>query len=1077
MNNFVILIVLIICAVSAIERYPTMDRIVDQFFSGQREDNRRGMVPRAFTVTSQSDTRGVGHHFYGVQVYDGLPIYGTHSSIHVSSLHKYPRAVKSSMNMIDDLAKVPQRVTVDQDLVIDLLNVICGSLGIEDTVFNVVLHDSESAGEWKGIAHGPSGEISLTGKFSEGFLKVEEDISHIIYFTVNYHIPDRHMWRMFVSTEAREVLRKLDLVKSISYSVLPDDAADPDGVLGSTQSNPIKQVTIDIPSISSIASPDGWVFTNQTKGNNADVFLDKEPTEGLTPNTKDRRASMTSPGEFSYNIDFNGDPSTWEDASVVQLFYTVNYIHDIMYHFGFDERSGNFQVDNYGHGGQENDSVVVHAQFYTGINNAYMGTPEDGESPEMGMFLTVNSSPTDMIYSRDRCYIGVTPYGFGAETFDIEGSVSGISSKFFTCHSFDQDLTGTIAIVNRSDYCPIYYLSNIIQKAGASGLIVCNTGSSDYLYTPEPFDDENLGITIPIIFTHQSTCQDILSNPSGAIKLKLEETSIKRRDTAFSKDIVFHEYAHGISGRLIGGPSNAYCVGFNQETGSEGWSDFYALALLEDGQVRRTGTGAWAFGGNIRPDDYYPGNGFLYGTIPKYSSVHDIGFYWANFLWDFHLLVRDRFGYRPLVDIVDKPFDDSYVHQTEIVSNMVVHEDFELYPGWETESIVYDLNVTWLSDWYWSELGYLGIETPSYSYSCDRYNETSIRSITSIVYLYERKVDESLFLKLVQYHDTTDLPGYDGGNIKISVNKEPFQNINHLVFHSGTLINSDETNPLHPDSIFSGSSQTLLSTYFLLDDILNDGDEFQVRFDYGVDCCCGDSFWAIEELTIFQGILLNQPTTQHNEPFYQSLGTHSASPGNWMSLLLITEGMKFVECNPDFIESRDGILAASQSIFSEYPHNILYCLIWEAASGRGMGYNASAGSKDIGDETASFDTAPNCMKPIPVSDRFQIESHSEISYRLNITENDWLGTIPTSLHVERSPDHGDIVVDGDTLVYTPIDLCEDDIIGYQLVDSLGNRASSAVRITWNDDLCGDGNIVSSAVSLIWFCSISVLVLL
>lgn len=39
-------------------------------------------------------------------------------------------------------------------------------------------------------------------------------------------------------------------------------------------------------------------------------------------------------------------------------------IHDITYHFGFDEESGNFQTNNLGKGGHGNDAVLCECQDY-----------------------------------------------------------------------------------------------------------------------------------------------------------------------------------------------------------------------------------------------------------------------------------------------------------------------------------------------------------------------------------------------------------------------------------------------------------------------------------------------------------------------------------------------------------------------------------------------------------------------------------------------------------------------------------------------------------------------------------------
>ena len=50
------------------------------------------------------------------------------------------------------------------------------------------------------------------------------------------------------------------------------------------------------------------------------------------------------------------------------------------------------------------------------------------------------------------------------------------------------------------------------------------------------------------------------------------------RDTALDNGIIAHEYTHGISVRLTGGPSNSSCLN-NAEQPGEGWSDFVATVV------------------------------------------------------------------------------------------------------------------------------------------------------------------------------------------------------------------------------------------------------------------------------------------------------------------------------------------------------------------------------------------------------------------------------------------------------------------------------------------------------------------
>ena len=66
------------------------------------------------------------------------------------------------------------------------------------------------------------------------------------------------------------------------------------------------------------------------------------------------------------------------NASITNLFYWNNIMHDLFYQYGFDEASGNFQEDNFNRGGKGNDGVIANAQDGSGMNNANFATPPDG---------------------------------------------------------------------------------------------------------------------------------------------------------------------------------------------------------------------------------------------------------------------------------------------------------------------------------------------------------------------------------------------------------------------------------------------------------------------------------------------------------------------------------------------------------------------------------------------------------------------------------------------------------------------------------------------------------------------------
>ncbi|CAL3964415.1 unnamed protein product, partial [Diplocarpon coronariae] len=108
---------------------------------------------------------------------------------------------------------------------------------------------------------------------------------------------------------------------------------------------------------------------------------EEDLTEGFSPD-----------GGKSLNFDFplditQSDPSSYIAASSTQLFYTVNFYHDLLYLLGFNELAGNFQNDNGDRGGLGNDAVTLHPQDANGMNGAVFATPPDGQRPYMRLFL------------------------------------------------------------------------------------------------------------------------------------------------------------------------------------------------------------------------------------------------------------------------------------------------------------------------------------------------------------------------------------------------------------------------------------------------------------------------------------------------------------------------------------------------------------------------------------------------------------------------------------------------------------------------------------------------------------------
>ncbi|KAJ9061554.1 hypothetical protein DSO57_1019473 [Entomophthora muscae] len=96
---------------------------------------------------------------------------------------------------------------------------------------------------------------------------------------------------------------------------------------------------------------------------------------------------------FDFPLNLKKEPESYLNASITNLFYWCNTLHDLYYRYGFDEAAGNFQENNFGRGGRGDDAVVASAQDADGYDNANFATPPDGQRPRMNMYIWDMSYP------------------------------------------------------------------------------------------------------------------------------------------------------------------------------------------------------------------------------------------------------------------------------------------------------------------------------------------------------------------------------------------------------------------------------------------------------------------------------------------------------------------------------------------------------------------------------------------------------------------------------------------------------------------------------------------------------------
>jgi extracellular elastinolytic metalloproteinase len=248
--------------------------------------------------------------------------------------------------------------------------------------------------------------------------------------------------------------------------------------------------------------PDDWVEQSLAIGNCAYAHLGNSPPPPCE-GTKQGNIVIFDPQ------DANGD-----EQKVLNIFYFNCYMHDYFYLLGFKEADGNFQVDNFGRGGSQNDRVDARAHSGTVNGTANMATPVDGIRPIMNMGL-----------------------------------------------------------VSRTN-----------------------------------------------------------------------------RHTAFDSDVVYHEFMHGVTNRLVGGRVDGRALESPQSGGmGEGWGDYVACTINKKNVV-----GDWVVNNTtgIRGHPYdsnFPDN---FGDLGKgrYNEVHNIGEIWCATLCELNRNIGEKLGMQLVVD-------------------------------------------------------------------------------------------------------------------------------------------------------------------------------------------------------------------------------------------------------------------------------------------------------------------------------------------------------------------------------------------------------------------------------------------
>ena len=479
-------------------------------------------------------------------------------------------------------------------------------------------------------------------------------------WSVSCNNQQHHHSASFVSTQLNNKQTKPSTLKKSSdgatYHALP---------LGVESPNHGSRKILVNPS-DSLASPFGWHDTDAvsgaeymiTAGNNVYASEDRD-NNNIAGYSPDGGANLN----FDYPYNMLGSNSNNLNAAITNLFVWNNFMHDVMYHYGFDEESGNFQLNNYGRGGAGNDAVNADAQDGSGTGNANFATPPDGQKPRMQMFLWPRAGVaiSPLLKMKDNTKTDSTAAvvsAFGNKTFNIENKrliiVNDSTTNTLGCNAFVGDYTGKVVLIDRGS-CSFPIKIRNAQNAGALMVIVANNS------TQAPFQMTGTGtadITIPSVMISKAIgdalkARMLIDSVFVSLNTNLDFSGVY--DSDLDNAVIAHEFGHGISTRLTGGPANSNCLS-NQEQVGEGWSDFFGLVLTHgamDSVERARGVGTWLSyqpisGLGIRTYRYSRNmttNPFTYNSVKTAAVPHGVGSVWCSMLYDMYWNLIDKYGY------------------------------------------------------------------------------------------------------------------------------------------------------------------------------------------------------------------------------------------------------------------------------------------------------------------------------------------------------------------------------------------------------------------------------------------------
>src|SRR5262245_2989110 len=286
--------------------------------------------------------------------------------------------------------------------------VAAAAASVDMTVAESQLAVKDRSADGRTMIFDPAGPLTKAINVELQYFSLDAELATPAWSMVFWQ--DSAAYYMLVDAQTKDLLWRKRITDSqtqtATCSVYDNDSPAPlspttalpgSGVQGAAIQRTLFTIISELPAFDNL----GWITdgVNTTTGNNVDAGLDIDFIDGIDPGGR----AVGNPFrvfDFPYNpspgIPPPGESPTltnYRMGVVTNLFFWSNRYHDRLYELGFTEAARNFQQNNFGRGGLGNDFVLAQAQDFSGTNNANFGTPPDGFSGVMQMYIFTGPNP------------------------------------------------------------------------------------------------------------------------------------------------------------------------------------------------------------------------------------------------------------------------------------------------------------------------------------------------------------------------------------------------------------------------------------------------------------------------------------------------------------------------------------------------------------------------------------------------------------------------------------------------------------------------------------------------------------